>query len=226
MGSTLLGTAALSGSAGTATATLMVSASQLSTGTATITAQYSGDTAYSGASASVTLTVAAVPSGPPSITGLTNGASFKQVYAPGMILSVFGSQLATATASAGGVPLPSTLSGVSATINGVAAPLYYVSPGQLNIQVPYQTPLNTNVQLTLNNNGQTSSSSLRLAAAAPGIFADQSGSAVPDATAIRGQVVTLYITGAGAVSPAVTTGAAPAAGTPVAISPSPPRPLQ
>jgi len=44
---------------------------------------------------------------------------------------------------------------------------------------------------------------------------------VPAATAARGAVVTLYLTGAGAVSPAISTGAAPAAGTPVAQLPAP-----
>ena len=44
---------------------------------------------------------------------------------------------------------------------------------------------------------------------------------MPTATVARGGVVTLYLTGAGAVSPAVATGAAPAAGTPVALLPTP-----
>jgi len=46
--------------------------------------------------------------------------------------------LAPAIQLAGVLPLPSLHAGVSATVNGVAAPLYYVSPGQINLQVPYE----------------------------------------------------------------------------------------
>ena len=47
-------------------------------------------------------------------------------------MTVFGTQLAVAAASAGVLPLPFSLGGVSATVNGVSAPIYYVSPGQIN----------------------------------------------------------------------------------------------
>ncbi len=47
------------------------------------------------------------------------------------------------------------------------------------------------------------------------------GTVTPAATAARGAVISLYMTGAGAVSPAVATGAAPAAGTAVAQLPAP-----
>jgi hypothetical protein len=68
-----------------------------------------------------------------AINGLSNGASFQTVSAPGMILSVFGSQLASGTQVASSLPLPVSLAGASATVNGVAAPFYYASPSQLNI---------------------------------------------------------------------------------------------
>jgi len=119
------------------------------------------------------------------------------------------------------VPLPSTLVGVSAAINGVAAPLYYVSPGQLNIQIPYETATNSAAVLTVNNNGQAASATFRVAAAAPGIFTDQNGAPVPDTSASRGHVITMFITGDGAVSPPLATGATPAAGTPVGNLPKP-----
>jgi subtilase family serine protease len=77
-------------------------------------------------------------SAPPTIGGITNGASYQQVYAPGMILSVFGTDLAPSSQAAGSAPLPSGMAGVSATVNGVAAPFYYVSQGQLNLQIPYE----------------------------------------------------------------------------------------
>jgi len=33
--------------------------------------------------------------------------------------------------------LPLAMSGVEVLINGIAAPLYYVSPGLVNVQIPY-----------------------------------------------------------------------------------------
>src|SRR5262249_58163675 len=71
-----------------------------------------------------------------SIAGVTNGASFRTEFAPGMVMSVFGAQLAPSIQVASALPLPFVLNGVSATVNGVSAPLYFVSPNQLNVQVP------------------------------------------------------------------------------------------
>jgi uncharacterized protein (TIGR03437 family) len=221
-GNTTLGTSPLTGSGGTATASLRVTGAQLAVGANTIAAQYNGDSNFTGATASVTVTVASVTSsGPPSITNLANGASFQKIYAPGMVLSVFGSQLSPVTLSASGTPLPAQLGGVQATINGVTAPLYYVSPGQLNIQIPYEAPVNGTATLVIGNNGQTTSTSFHVAAAAPGIFVDAAGAPVPNTSAARGQTVTLYITGAGLVSPVLATGAAPTAGTATSSLPKP-----
>ena len=137
-----------------------------------------------------------------------------------MILTVFGANLSTITASAPRVPLPTSLGGVSATINGVSAPIYYVSPGQLNLQIPYETVVNSNATLVISNSGQTTSTTLRIAAAAPGIFVSN-GAPVPTTTAAHNAVATLYITGDGAVSPTLATGAAPSASTAVANLPKP-----
>jgi len=208
-----VGCAELAGSGGTASATLTVDATALATGANTISAQYGGNTSYSGASSSVVLTVAVAPSsGPPVIASLTNGASFVQGYAPGMVLTVQGTGLAPFTQTAMSVPLPTKMQGVTATINGVPAPFYgvYASPQQLNIQIPYETPSSGTAVLVINNNGQTVSVSFPMAATAPGIFFDyRTGAVVPLPSAARGQVATLFITGAGAVTPVVATGAPP-----------------
>ena len=168
-----------------------------------------------------TIGIAVTPSGPPTIAGLANGASFGQTYAPGAVLSIFGSNLGNATWVASTVPLPAQVSGFSVTIAGVNAPLYYVSATQLNVQIPYETPVNQPCVVTINNNGRTASTTLTVASAAPGLFTDLNGGIVPTATVARGAVLTLYLTGVGAVSPAVATGAAPASGTPVALLPVP-----
>jgi adhesin/invasin len=199
---------------------LSINSSQLTFGSSTITALYGGDGSFNTATGSVTVSVTSAGR-PPSITGVSNGASFRQAYSPGMLLSVFGTQLSTSTAGASTLPLPNQLGGVSATISGVNAPLYYASPTQLNIQIPYEVPANTTGVLVITTGGQTATYSFQISAAAPGIFADQSGALVPTKTAARGQTVTLYFTGGGAVSPAVATGAAPSSGTALANLPKP-----
>lgn len=217
-----IGVASLSGTGLSASASITVGAAQLQVGTNSIVAQYAGDPTLNSATGSISVAVTAVASsGPPAISGLANGASFRQAYAPGMVLTIFGSNLADATWIAPSVPLALQSVGVSVTIGTVSAPLYYVSPGQLNVQIPYETPVNQPVTLTVNNNGRTATTTLTVASAAPGLFTDANGAIVPAATVARGAIVTLYLTGAGAVSPAIATGAAPAAATPVAQLPAP-----
>ena len=94
-----------------------------------------------------------------SARGVVNAASYSttgnsaggQGLAPGSIASIFGANLATATVSATTTPLRTTLAGTSVSVNGVAAPLFYVSPGQINFQVPLQpqqTPATPGVVVT------------------------------------------------------------------------------
>jgi uncharacterized protein (TIGR03437 family) len=220
-GGSQLGVASLTGTGSSASAGIAINAAQLQVGANSIQAQYAGDAALNGATATIGITVTAVSSGPPSIAALANGASFRQTYAPGMVLSIFGSNLADTPWIASSVPLPVQAAGVSVTIAGVNAPLYYASPGQLNVQIPYETPVNQTSLLTVNYNGRATTTILTVAAAAPGVFTDTNGAIVPSQTVPRGGVLVLYLTGAGAVSPAIRTGWAPADGTPVALLPVP-----
>ena len=216
-----IGVASLSGTGSSASASITVAAAQLQVGANSIVAQYGGDTTLNAATAAITVAVTVTSSGPPAITGLANGASFRQTYAPGMVLTIFGSNLADTIWIASSVPLPVQSSGVSVKIGAVNAPLYYLSPGQLNIQIPYETPINQPVTLTVTNNGRTATTTLTVSSAAPGLFTDVNGEIVPTATVARGGIVTLYLTGAGAVTPAIATGAAPPEGTPVELLPAP-----
>ncbi len=62
-------------------------------------------------------------------------------FSPGAIMSLYGKNL-----SAGGIALysslslPTVLAGTSVYIDGKMVPLYFASPGQVNFQVPYETP--------------------------------------------------------------------------------------
>ena len=165
-GSYALGTAALNANG---VATLTLTGVQLPVGANSITAQYNGDTNYFGAAATASVTETSPTSGPPSVGGLSNAASYTQAFAPGGIVSVFGTQLAPATGVADTVPLPTILAGVWATINGIAAPLYFVSDKQMNIQIPYEVPANSTATLRIEN-GASVFFPFNVSATAPAIF--------------------------------------------------------
>ena len=192
--------------AGSLSTALTVAGSSLPTGPTTLTATYSGDSLFAATSATVNVTVVG-----PKVDGIGSAASGRVVGAPGMIASMYGTQLSTSTASAAAIPLPTSLGGSSITVNGVPAPLFFVSPNQINFQIPYGTASGS-ASVAITSEGQTLTTPMTIAFAAPGIFT-QSGVVVPDKTAKRGQLITLYITGEGASKPLPTTGNTPAAGT-------------
>jgi uncharacterized protein (TIGR03437 family) len=161
-----------------------------------------------------------------STGAVTNAASFTNAVAPGALATIWGSALAPAAEQSGSLPLPLAMQGVSVTVNGVPAPLLYVSAGQINFQIPYETGAGTAV-LGVNNNGQVASYSFQVAPSAPGIFPnafiDPTGAAVTSAP--QGGTLTLFITGDGDASPPVVTGAPPPANTPVPNLPAPRLPV-
>ncbi|SPE33297.1 Peptidase S8 and S53, subtilisin, kexin, sedolisin (fragment) [Candidatus Sulfopaludibacter sp. SbA3] len=146
------------------------------------------------------------------ITAVSNAFSGGATAAPGMFLSVYGAQLANATAQATQLPLPLSMSGVSATVNGFSAPLYYVSPGQINLQVPYEAGAGP-AMLAINNNGQIAAFPFQVAAAAPGLlptaYDNSTGAPVSTAQAGGDGVLLLFMTGEGDVTPTLATGATP-----------------
>jgi uncharacterized protein (TIGR03437 family) len=157
-----------------------------------------------------------------SANGVVNAAGFtaNAPVAPGSIISIFGSSFANAAVNAQSVPLGTTLGGVSVQVNGVAAPLFYVSPTQINAQVPWSTQPGTARVIVANSTGASSAISLNVSAAAPGIFVvinrDNSPNG-PSKPAPAGSVVTVYMTGIGPVDNPVDTGAA-ASSTPVSTA--------
>ncbi len=79
----------------------------------------------------------------PAITagGVVNGASFLPGIAPGTWITIQGRSLSSTTrtwdgADFRGVDLPTQLDGVSVTINGKQAFVYFISPAQLNVLAP------------------------------------------------------------------------------------------
>jgi uncharacterized protein (TIGR03437 family) len=127
--------------------------------------------------------------------------------APGGLISIYGTGLAQTMAAAPGFPLPTVLAGASVSIGGLAAPLLYVSPGQINAQVPFETPAGA-AAITVG----ASAAQLAIQPLAPGLFAavlnpDWSVNGPANPVAAGGFVVA-YLTGLGAVDHPVATGAA------------------
>jgi len=92
--------------------------------------------------------------------------------APGSIASVYGSFLVTSLSTASGVPLPLSLGGLSLQFGGgLDAPLFAVTGGQINFQVPWELAGQSQAPLSVTINGQTSAAqAISLTPFAPGIF--------------------------------------------------------
>ena len=80
------------------------------------------------------------PGGAVNAAGLVAASQSGHGLAPGSIASLFGQNLAASVVSATGYPLQTTLGGTSVIVDGAPAPLFYVSPGQINFQVPSSVP--------------------------------------------------------------------------------------
>lgn len=117
--------------------------------------------AANNAQVSIPVELDILPAGQPFITqaGVVNIATFaNEPIAQGDILAVFGDQFASAgsTYTNSGTPLASQLGTTQVLVNGVAAPLYYVSRQQINFQVPYSTAVAQIATIQVVSNGTTS----------------------------------------------------------------------
>ena len=146
-----------------------------------------------------------------SIGGISNAASGQQAYAPGMILSVYGAGMGEFAQAASATPLPAMMAGFEAWVNGESTPLYYVSPDQVNLQIPYDISPGP-AQLSVGGPWANVIYNFTVSAAAPGIFMFADGSVNPSRTAHAGDTVVMFITGDGMTSPPVFTGWTPSPG--------------
>uniref|UniRef100_Q020K9 Ig domain protein, group 1 domain protein n=1 Tax=Solibacter usitatus (strain Ellin6076) TaxID=234267 RepID=Q020K9_SOLUE len=165
----------------------------------------------------------------PTILAVVNGASFQPGGAPRAIMTMVGTNLSDAIYVASSYPLPTQLGPTSVTVNGIAAPLFFVSPTQINFQMPSGSP--STIQVVVKNQATVSSRAARasqehsaaLTAVDPGLFvgpdkrtAALNGDLSPHSAATpipAGGSVILFLTGEGPVTPAV------ADGTPAPVSP-------
>lgn len=150
----------------------------------------------------------------PAPTMVVNAAAYFASVAPGSIATIFGSDLASATASAPALPLPYGIAGTTVDVGGQPAPIYYVSPTQINFVVP---PAPNNNSVTITREGiATTVITVQLALNTEALFelgATTSAAALhadgtvigPQAPAHRGETIELYGTGIGIRNPAILT---------------------
>lgn len=160
--------------------------------------------------------------------GIVNAANFAPItnsLAPNEIISLFGTGLANVILAAPSLPLPKNLGGVQVTVNGRPAPLFFVSPGQINALVPSGT-VEKYAKIQVSNGGNSNVVTVYTNNTAPGAFTLTASGVGPIAAlhanfslvnssspAQPGETILLFVAGLGAVTPAVPDGAA-APGTP------------
>ena len=168
--------------------------------------------------------------------GVVNAASFAPAgnpIAPGEFIALFGNGLAKSLQqTVPPYPTGAGLNGVTVLINGKPAPLYFVSPGQINCIVPYATTGPT-ATIVVNNGGTNSNTvTVPVATTAPGMFSTAQNGAGTGAIrhadfslvtaanpAIGGETVLLYLTGLGGVNAAPADGAGGSANNTTTLSP-------
>ncbi len=156
----------------------------------------------------------------PVVSTVVNAADGGAV-APGSLISIVGTGLAPVAATAGGVPWPSSLAEVCATVNNLWLPLFRVSPTEVVAQLPYG--VSGAVPLILQTPGGPSAVFLvNVGSAAPAIFhSGVSGDQMGLATVVRlrnndlvtatnpihpEEAISIYLTSMGATTPPVNAG--------------------
>ena len=121
-----------------------------------------------------------------------SAASFSaDALASEAIVASFGSDLATTTQAATSTPLLLNLAGTSVVVRDSSnverlAPLFFVSPGQVNFQIPAGTKTGAAAVLISNSTGRIANGTINVEAVAPALFAANSnGREVPAALVLR-----------------------------------------
>lgn len=160
--------------------------------------------------------------------GVVNAANYGSAAAPGSIISIFGENFAPWEASAGATPLPLILAETRVLINGMQAPLFYVSRAQINAQVPFEVSPDVPATVAVHgaNRSPSAAEPLHAGPVAPAIFTfsgkgvgpgailhSDSITPVSDLAPARpGEAVVIFCNGLGLTRPQLGTGEAAPAG--------------
>lgn len=169
-------------------------------------------------------------------TGVVNSASsapFTAGVSPGELITLTGTNIGPSSLQvAGNLPFPTSLGGVQVFVNNIAAPIYYVSSGQIAAIVPFEVASSSVAQIQVIYN-QTPSNLVTeyINQTTPGVFTSPAGG-VGDAAALHqdyslvsssspaqiGETVAVYVTGLGSVVGSIGDGAAGPASPPLNTS--------
>ncbi len=138
------------------------------------------------------------------------------LLAPGTIVQIFGIGLAASPATPASLP-PLTINGTTVLIGGSAVPLYYVSPTQVNAELPFELlPGHEYQLLVIANGGYTTPQPLQFVPVAPGVASFPDGQVIAQhgdyslvsaaSPAKPGEALVIYLAGMGATSVPVATG--------------------
>jgi uncharacterized protein (TIGR03437 family) len=166
--------------------------------------------------------------------GVVNNGTFGggEPLAQGDIVAVFGDQFTyDDAAGAPSLPLQATLGGVQVLVNGVAAPVYFVSPGQVNFQIPIDATIGNGTVSVVRNGQKGNVVFAKITDRAPrflvlpGNFAivTTPGGALtgtPSSPVKGGDVVVIYAIGLGPTSPVVSSGTASPSNPPAVTPPT------
>jgi uncharacterized protein (TIGR03437 family) len=201
--------------AGPGTLTVAINPANLASGTYNATVQV----AASASSSSIAVTLVVTGTQPaPAITSVDNDADFQPGIASATWLAIFGSNLSTSTyvwqaSDFVNGALPTSLQGVSVTINGIPAYVEYISPTQINVLAPDDTTVGqVAVQVTVAQQA-TNSLMAQKNQFSPSFFAVNNGANVAalhldyslvssTSPAQPGETIILYGTGFGPTNPA------------------------
>jgi uncharacterized protein (TIGR03437 family) len=163
--------------------------------------------------------------------GAMQGPSFATKLSPGGLFTLYGQQLAgpAAPSQVTTAPWPREMAATSVTINGVLAPLYYVSATQINGQIPFETALGAATATVTANGSPAASIAFPVIAAQPDVLVQGGGTQAiavnqdftvntPTAPAHAGDYEVVYLSGIGIPDHAVATGAGSPTAEPLARS--------
>jgi len=139
--------------------------------------------------------------------------------APGTIVQIYGSNFAAQATQASTIPLPTSLGQTSVLMGGLLAPLYYVSPGQINAQVPFELAAGRPYDVIVSANGAPSTPNpIQLTSDAPGIAQFPAGEIIAQhldsslvletSPAAPGEIIVFYVAGMGLTNQTVPSGTA------------------
>jgi uncharacterized protein (TIGR03437 family) len=164
------------------------------------------------------------PQAPPQIYFALPASGQSVFAAPGDVCYITGDQLSLQPAVVASYPLPIYLGHAGVYVNGVSAPLYYTSYGQIAFQVPYSTPTgNASIQMVRDNQA-SNIVTMPISAVAPEIvvITDTAYNVIDvDHPATAGEPIVIWAFGLGATNPPVAEGVAAPANPPAAAAVTP-----